>query len=147
MSGHAEPIHGLPMPRDVAIDPPIRQAYKLLHFAFVLVPLLDGIDKFSNVLVNWNQYLSPWIAGRISISVHNLMQCVGLGEIIAAIIVAIWPKVGGWILAIWFWAIILNLLSYPGYYNVALWYFGLSLGALALARLSVEMGRHPAHAA
>jgi hypothetical protein len=38
----------------------------------------------------------------------------------------------------WLWAIIVNLLTYSGYYDVALRDFGLSLGALALARLSKE---------
>jgi hypothetical protein len=37
--------------------------------------------------------------------------------------------------------IVVNLLMIPGYFDVALRDFGLSLGALALARLSSEFDR------
>jgi uncharacterized membrane protein HdeD (DUF308 family) len=64
------------------------------------------------------------------------MLVVGVIEIIAGIIVAIWPKVGGWIVAIWLAGIIINLVSYPGYFDIALRDLGLLLGAVALARLA-----------
>jgi hypothetical protein len=115
---------------------PARQAYHILHFAFFLAPLVAGIDKFLHVLVNWDQYLAPKIASLTTIPAHNLMLGVGVIEIIAAFIVAFMPKVGAWIVFLWLWAIIVNLLLLPGYYDVALRDFGLSLGALALACLS-----------
>lgn len=66
------------------------------------------------------------------------MQVVGIVEIVAALIVAVRPRIGAWIVFAWLWAIIINLLTYPGFFDIALRDFGLSLGALALARLSVE---------
>jgi hypothetical protein len=57
-------------------------------------------------------------------------------EIAAGLIVAFRPRVGAWVVFAWLWAIIVNLLSHPGFYDIALRDFGLSLGALALARLS-----------
>ena len=52
------------------------------------------------------------------------------------ILVAIWPQVFAYVLAVWLWGIIVNLLTIPGYYDVALRDFGLSVGALTLARLA-----------
>ena len=135
-SGHAESIRRWPAAGDVVAASPARQAYHILHFAFFLAPLVAGIDKFLHLLVNWDQYLSPKIASLTTIPAHNLMLGVGVIEIIAAFIVAFMPKVGAWIVFLWLWAIIANLLLLPGYYDVALRDFGLSLGALALACLS-----------
>jgi len=69
---------------------------------------------------------------------HNLILLVAVVEIVAGLIVAFKPRIGAWIVFAWLWAIIINLLSYPGFYDIALRDFGLSLGALALARLSKE---------
>jgi hypothetical protein len=55
--------------------------------------------------------------------------------------VAASPAIGGFVVAFWLWGIIVNLLLIPGYYDVALRDFGLSLGALALARLAVVLRR------
>ena len=64
------------------------------------------------------------------------MLVLGAVEIIAALIVAVRPRIGAWIVFGWLWAIIANLLIYPGFYDIALRDFGLSMGAVALARLS-----------
>jgi hypothetical protein len=117
---------------------PARQAYQILHFGFAAAPIIAGLDKFLHVLTNWDMYLAPWIAHVSPIGGHNLMLLVGVIEIIAGLIVAFKPKIGAWIVFGWLWAIIINLLSYPGFYDIALRDFGLSLGALALARLSKE---------
>lgn len=114
------------------------QAYQLLHVAFVVAPILAGLDKFFHLLTNWDMYLAPWIAALSPISGHNLMLIIGLIEIAAGIWVAFAPRSGAYIVAIWLWLIIINLLSYPGYFDIALRDFGLSLGALALGRLSQE---------
>ncbi|HXI40453.1 MAG TPA: hypothetical protein VNH83_10760 [Bryobacteraceae bacterium] len=135
---NATAIHDFPFTRETVAAPPARQAYQILHLAFVLAPVLAGIDKFFHVLVNWDMYLAPWIAKLSPISDHRLMLLIGVVEIIAGLIVAFSPKVGAWIVFAWLWAIIINLLSYPGFYDIALRDFGLSLGALALARLSKD---------
>ncbi len=115
---------------------PARQAYQLLYFAFVLVPLLAGVDKFFHVLVNWDQYLSPTFARISPVAPHTLMLAVGVVEIVAGLLVAARPAVFAYVVTAWLWAIIVNLLLVPGYYDIALRDFGLSLGALALARLA-----------
>lgn len=117
---------------------PAYQAYQILHFAFTVAPILAGIDKFFHLLTNWDNYLAPWIANLSPIGVHNLMLAIGIVEIIAGLIVAVKPKIGAPIVGAWLLAIIVNLLSMGTYFDIALRDFGLSLGAWALWRLSLE---------
>jgi hypothetical protein len=66
------------------------------------------------------------------------MLVVGVIEVVAAILVAVKPRFGGYVVAAWLWAIIVNLLLMPGYYDVALRDLGLSFGGLALAMLAEQ---------
>src|SRR5512143_2821558 len=111
---------------------PARQAFRILQVAFVAAPVVAGLDKFFHVLVDWDKYL-PGIANRlVGGHGHQLMLAVGVIEIVAGIGVALHPRIFSYVVMAWLWAIILNLLLIPGYYDVALRDFGLSLGALAL---------------
>ena len=117
---------------------PSYQAYQILHFAFVVAPLVAGVDKYFHFLVNWDQYLSPLVTRMLPVSAHTFMLGVGLVEIVAALIVAFMPAVGSLIVGAWLCGIILNLLSMPGYLDVALRDLGLALAAFALSRLAVD---------
>jgi hypothetical protein len=117
---------------------PTYQAYRILHAGFTVLPIIAGLDKFLHILVNWDMYLAPFIARLSPISGHSLMMIIGVVEIIAGILVAIKPRIGAYVVAAWLWGIIIDLLLVSGYYDVALRDFGLSLGALALARLSMN---------
>ena len=119
---------------------PTYQAWQLLHLGFTVAPIVAGLDKFFGLLVNWDQYLAPSIANLTPLG-NNLMVVVGVIEIVAGLVVALRPRFGGYLVAAWLWGIIVNLLLIPGYYDIALRDFGLSLGALALARLSQEFSR------
>jgi hypothetical protein len=113
-----------------------RQACWLLYVGFIAAPIIAGADKFVHLLVNWDQYLAPAIAGLLPVAPHTFMLAVGVVEIVAGLLVALKPSIGGVVVAAWLWGIIVNLLLIPGYFDIALRDFGLSLGALALARLS-----------
>ncbi len=112
------------------------KAYKILYFGFIAFPILVGLDKYFNFLVNWPIYLSPWISKVIYPPIY--MQTVGVIEIIAGIIVAVKPRYGAYVVAVWLVCKIFNLLSIPGYYDIALKDFILFLGALALGFLAKE---------
>src|SRR5438874_5841119 len=114
------------------------QAYQILHVAFVVAPIIAGLDKFFHLLVNWDMYLAPVIASFSPIGGHGLMLVIGVIEIVAGILVAIKPRIGAYVVAAWLLGIVINLLIVPGYFDIALRDFGLALGALALARLSKE---------
>ena len=120
---------------------PAYEAYRILHLAFIVAPIAAGLDKFFNVLVNWEQYLPPFVNKLTGGHGHELMLAVGVIEIVAGLGVAFKPKVFAYVVSIWLLLIVVNLLMIPGYYDVALRDFGLALGALALARLSHEFNR------
>jgi uncharacterized membrane protein YphA (DoxX/SURF4 family) len=112
------------------------QAFQILRFGFTVAPILAGLDKFFHVLVDWDKYLSPIANNTLGGHGHEFMLVVGIIEIIAGIGVFIKPRVFAYIVAAWLLLIILNLLTIPGYYDIALRDLGLMLGALALGRLS-----------
>jgi hypothetical protein len=117
---------------------PSAQAYQILHLAYTVAPLVAGIDKFFHWLVNWDQYLAPAIARMSPVPAHTFMLGVGIVEMVAGVLVAVAPRIGGWIVAAWLFGIIANLLIIPGYLDIALRDFGLALGAIALARLAED---------
>ena len=102
------------------------------------MPFLAGADKFFHVLVNWDQYLAPSVGRLLPVAPHTFMLVVGVIEMVAAILVAVKPRFGGYVVAAWLWAIIVNLLLIPGDYDVALRDLGLSLGGVALAMLAEQ---------
>jgi hypothetical protein len=122
---------------------PTYQAYLVLYAGFVALPVLAGLDKFVHLLVDWDLYLAPLVTRILPLSGHTFMMAVGVIEIAAGLLVAFRPRVGACVVALWLWGIIVNLLLVPGFYDVALRDFGLSLGALALARLSQEFSPTP----
>jgi hypothetical protein len=129
--------------------PPMRpayQAYLLLYAGFVALPIVAGLDKFFHLLTNWDMYLAPAVQRMLSLSdagAHNFMLAVGVIEIVAGLIVAIWPRVGGYVVGLWLWGIVVNLLLARNFYDIALRDFGLSIGAFALAWMARELGRSP----
>jgi hypothetical protein len=112
------------------------QAYALLWIGFSVAPILFGLDKFFDVLVDWPVYLAPWVDDIAPGSAQDFMYVVGAVEIVAGLTVALKPRYGAYLVAAWLAGIIVNLLSHSGYYDIALRDFGLLIGALALARLA-----------
>lgn len=121
------------------------QAYQILHLAFTVAPIIAGLDKFFNLLVNWEQYLPSFVNKLTGGHGHELMLVVGVIEIIAGLGVAFIPRVFAYVVSAWLLLIVINLLMIPGYFDIALRDFGLSLGALALARLSLEFDGRTSH--
>jgi uncharacterized membrane protein YphA (DoxX/SURF4 family) len=117
-------------------DDPAYQAFLLLRIGFAVAPILFGLDKFFDVLVDWEIYLASWANDIIPGTAEQAMYAVGVVEILAGIAVALKPRYAAYVVAAWLGGIILNLLTYSGYYDIALRDFGLLLGALTLARLA-----------
>lgn len=126
---------------------PAYGAFLLLRNGFVVLPILMGADKFINVMTEWPGYLAPWIVALLPFSAQTAMYVVGVIEIVAGLAVAIKPRYAAYVVAAWLAGIIINLLTYSGFYDVALRDFGLLIAALALARLAAAydpagFGRH-----
>ena len=114
---------------------PAFDAYRLLRFAFIVAPLVMGLDKFFNLLTQWPKFVCPLIANRVDPQLFA--RAIGPVEMMAGVLVLIRPRLGAIIVAAWLLLIIVDLLLIPGYYDVVLRDVGLLLAALALARLSV----------
>lgn len=120
---------------------PAYQAYLLLWVGFSLAPVLFGVDKFFDWMVDWDLYLWSGIADAVNMSAGDVMLIVGGIEIAAGILVFLRPAYAAYVVAAWLTGIVTNLViaSIDGpfeYWDVALRDFGLLLGALALARLA-----------
>ena len=123
---------------DRASASPSRQAFQILRFGFTVAPIVAGLDKFFDALVNWDQSRPGVVNHLVGGHGHAFMQVVGVIEIVAGIGVALRPRIFSYVVAAWLAGIIVNLLLIPGYYDVALRDLGLALAALALGRLSAE---------
>ena len=115
---------------------PRYQAFSLLRTAFTVAPIAMGLDKFFNVMVDWPVYLAPWFNDLAPGTGQDFMYVVGAVEIVAGILVALKPRYGAYVVAAWLGAIIVNLLTHSGFYDIALRDFGLLLAALTLGRLA-----------
>jgi uncharacterized membrane protein YphA (DoxX/SURF4 family) len=124
--------------RRADLSDPTYQAFLLLRTGLAVAPILFGLDKFTNLLTDWPGYLAPWIDDVVPGSAQQAMYAVGVIEVIAGLAVAVAPRLGSWLVAAWLAGIIVNLLTIPGFYDIALRDFGLLIAAVALTRLSVQ---------
>lgn len=115
---------------------PAFAAFWVLRIGFVALPLWMGIDKYFNTLTDWPHYLAPWIVDLLPFSAQTAMYVVGAVEILAGILIALKPRYSSYVVSLWLAGIIINLLTYSGFYDVALRDFGLLVAALALALLA-----------
>src|SRR5215218_1442268 len=93
---------------------PAYQSYVILHVGFAVLPIIAGVDKFFHLLVNWDQYLAPFVTQMLPVTGHTFMLAVGVIEIVAGLIVAVRPQIGAYIVMLWLWGIIVNLFMVPG---------------------------------
>jgi uncharacterized membrane protein YphA (DoxX/SURF4 family) len=111
---------------------------RLMRYTYGIVPIVAGLDKFTNILTDWKHYLAPSIVSAIPFSASTFMSIVGVIEIIGGIIVLIRPRIGGYIVMAWLIAIALTLIIGGQYYDVAVRDLVMAIGAFSLARLSVS---------
>lgn len=123
------------------LQSPAFQAFLLLRVGFTAAPILFGLDKFVGVLADWSAYLWSGFASLVPGGAATAMLLVGVIEIAAGLLVALRPRIGGYVVAGWLAGIILNLLLVGDHYDVALRDVGLLVGALALARLAAAFPR------
>ena len=130
-----------PQARYAGLQDPAFQAFLLLRVGFALAPVLFGLDKFFNLLTDWQLYLAPGLVDAFPGDARQLLYVIGAIEIAAGLLVAVRPRIGAYVVAGWLGGIIVSLLSQGAYYDIALRDFGLLLGALTLARLAIVFDR------
>jgi hypothetical protein len=134
---HATTTHAGPLQSDAGAE----RAYLLLRTVFTVAPIAFGLDKFAQVLTDWEQYLAPWVNDIVPGTAHQAMLAVGVIEVVAGIAVAVAPRFGALLVAAWLAGIIVNLVTMGEFYDVALRDLGLLVGALALASLAWDRDR------
>ena len=134
----AATLRPIPIPKpNVLRNDPAAQAFLLLRIAFTVAPILFGLDKFAEIMINdWPKYLATEFNDIIPGSAQDAMYIVGAVEIVAGLTVLVSPRFGGLLVAGWLAGIIVSLLLVGGYADIALRDFGLLLGALTLSRLA-----------
>lgn len=116
-----------------------------LRIAFGLTALLAGLDKFLNLLTQWEQYASPLVLQIVPLSAGTLMRVAGVIEMIAGVaILAGLTRLGGYVVAAWLTLIALSLVTTGRFFDVAVRDLVMALGAFALARLSEVRAESPA---
>ncbi len=134
MTAQTSPAPGPRLSEQLAT--PAGQAFALLRAGFTVAPIVFGLDKFAEVMVDWSTYLWSGVDTVVPGTADEAMLVVGAVEILAGLVVAFRPRFGGYLVAAWLGVIILNLLLAGGFLDIALRDLGLLLGALALARLA-----------
>jgi len=127
---------GVPTVRNPAFD-----AFWILRLGFTVAPILFGLDKFFNWMVDWERYLWPEVATWFDASAESVMDVVGVVEIAAGVMVFLAPRIGSFLVAAWLGTIVTNLVAYSldsetDYWDIALRDVGLMVGAIALFLLS-----------
>src|SRR5215468_9862819 len=114
----------------------LNAGYWALRVAYGLGPLLAGLDKFTNILVNWQKYLSPSAQRVLPLSAATFMHIIGGIEIIVGLAILVGgSRIFAYIAMIWLWAIAANLISLGTYYDIAVRDILLGIGAYALGRV------------
>jgi hypothetical protein len=121
-----------------------------LRIAIGLMATLAGLDKFFNLLTNWEAYVAPVAQQLLPISATTFMGIVGVIEFVVGItILAIRPSLGAFVASAWLILVAANLVL-GGHFDVAVRDVVLAVAAFSLARfeqiraeatVAVPMGR------
>jgi uncharacterized membrane protein YphA (DoxX/SURF4 family) len=118
-------------------DNRLNSTWWALRVLFGFVPIAAGLDKFFNLLTNWEAYLNPLATRVIPVSPTTFMHIVGIVEIVAGVIVLThFTKIGAYVVMAWLLAIALNLLTMGKFLDVAVRDLGLAVAAFSLAQLT-----------
>jgi len=120
----------------INLNQAIKPTFNLLKLTFGIVPIVAGLDKFTNLLTNWEQYLHPGLVAMLPFSAATFMMIVGVIEIVAGIIVLIKTEIGGYIVAAWLTLIALTLLANLNFMDVAVRDLVMAISAFSMARIA-----------
>ena len=119
------------------MDLKIKTVFTVLKYTYGLVPIIAGLDKFTNLLTDWEQYIVGPLSNMLPFEGNTFMIIVGIIEIVAGLLVLIRPKIGAYVVMGWLIAIALTLLSGGKYLDVAVRDLVMAIGAYTLAKLAI----------
>ena len=115
----------------------LNSAWWALRIGLGAVPFLAGLDKFFNLLTNWEMYLSPQIQRLLPVSGTTFMHIVGVIEMVVGLaILTRWTRLGSYVAMLWLVLIALNLIATGGFLDVAVRDLVMAIAAYTLARLT-----------
>jgi uncharacterized membrane protein YphA (DoxX/SURF4 family) len=118
-------------------DPRLNHAWWTLRVGLGLAPLLAGLDKYFNLLTNWEMYLNPFIPKLLHVSAPTFMHIVGFVEIVAGLLVfSRFTRYAAYIVMAWLLAIAVSLVTQGQFFDIAVRDIEISLGAFVLAKLT-----------
>jgi uncharacterized membrane protein YphA (DoxX/SURF4 family) len=114
----------------------LASVHTLLKLTFGIVPVVAGLDKFTNILTQWENYLHPGLVAMLPFEPNTFMMIIGVIEIVAGVIVLLKPAIGGYIASAWLTLIAMTLLASGNHLDVAVRDLVMAIGAYSLARIS-----------
>jgi hypothetical protein len=115
-----------------------------LRIAIGLMATLAGLDKFFNLLTNWDAYVAPVAQQLLPFSAATFMAIVGVIEFAVGItILAIRPSLGAFVASAWLVLVAINLVL-GGHFDVAVRDVVLAIAAYTLARFEQVRQSAPA---
>jgi uncharacterized membrane protein YphA (DoxX/SURF4 family) len=115
----------------------LESAYWALRIGLGVGPFLAGLDKFFNILTNWEMYLSPVAERLLPVSGAVFMKAVGVIEMAVGLAILFGlTRIGAYVAAVWLVLIALNLVSSRMFYDLAVRDVEIAIAAYTLARLS-----------
>ncbi len=119
------------------MDQRLNTAFWALRVGLGLGAFLAGLDKFFNILADWEMYLNPLATKVIPVSDVVFMRAVGVVEmIVGLVILSGLTRLGGYVMAVWLVAIAINLVTTGQFYDLAVRDVEIAIGAFTMARLS-----------
>lgn len=112
------------------------RVYRILRWTYILLPILAGLDKFTDILTDWDKYLAPVVTDILPLGAQSFMYIVGVIEVVAGVIVLIKPRVGSLIVGLWLIGIAINLILTGEYFDIAVRDIVIAIGAFSLYILS-----------
>ena len=127
------------------MNPQLNLPFNALRIGIGAGAFLAGLDKFFNLLTNWEAYLTPLATSIVPVSASTFMRGVGVIEMIAgAVVLAGLTRLGGYVVAAWLAGIAASLVVSGMYFDVAVRDLEIAIAAFTLARLSEARAEAPA---
>lgn len=119
------------------MDDRLNRVWWVLRIGLGVGPILAGLDKFFNILTNWEMYLNPLAPKLLHLQPATFMHIAGIVEIAVGVAVLTrYTRYAAYMVMIWLWCIAANLVSQGTFFDIAVRDIEISLGAFALAKLS-----------
>ena len=121
----------------MTIEKSLDSARLALKYGLGLAAFLAGLDKFFNLLANWEGYVGPVAKAVLPVEPTTFMYAVGFVEMAVGLaILTRWTALASWVAMVWLGLIAANLVTTGTYFDVAVRDVEMAIAAYALARLT-----------